>query len=75
MHKGEVDRMGSKFELILLPGIGLFMIFFIQFFERHPELHNYPQRLNESNARTILFTKPKISKSVEKYLSNHFYAF
>ena len=73
--QGEVDRMGSKFELLLLPGIGLFMIFFIQFFERHPELHNYPQRFNKSNARTILFTKQKISKSVEKYLSNHLFSF
>ena len=41
-------RMGSKFELLLF--IGLFMIFFIQFFERHP---NYiiPQRFNKSNAQ------------------------
>ena len=25
--QGEVDRMGSKFELLLLPGIGLFMTY------------------------------------------------
>jgi len=36
--QGEVDRMGSKFELLLLPGVGVFMIFFIQFFERHPRI-------------------------------------
>ena len=54
--QGEVDRMGSKFELLLLPGIGLFMLILMQFFERHPEMHNYPQRFNESNARAILFT-------------------
>ncbi len=48
---GEVDRWGSKFELFILPGIGLFILLLMQIFERHPETHNHPQRINETNAR------------------------
>lgn len=47
---GEVDRWGSKWELIILPGIGAFIILLMQMFEKYPEIHNYPERLNESNA-------------------------
>ena len=63
--QGEVDRMGSKFELLLLPGIGLFMIFFIQFFERNPELHNYPQRLNQSNAEQFYLQSRKLANQLK----------
>ena len=63
--QGEVDRMGSKFELLLLPGIGLFMILFIQFFERHPELHNYPQRFNESNAEQFYLQSRKLANQLK----------
>ena len=58
--QGEVDRMGSKFELLLLPGIGLFMLILMQFFERHPEMHNYPQRFNESNAEQFYLHSRKL---------------
>ena len=58
--QGEVDRMGSKFELLLLPGIGLFMLILMQFFERHPEMHNYPQRFNESNAQQFYLQSRKL---------------
>ncbi|SFM00837.1 DUF1648 domain-containing protein [Salibacterium qingdaonense] len=47
---GEVDRMGSKWELLILPGIGVFIILLMTLFEKFPEIHNYPKRLNESNA-------------------------
>ena len=63
--QGEVDRMGSKFELLLLPGIGLFMILFIRFFESHPELHNYPQRLNQSNAEQFYLQSRKLANQLK----------
>ncbi|MEK4628339.1 MAG: DUF1648 domain-containing protein [Solibacillus sp.] len=48
---GEVDRWGSKYELFILPVIATFMQFFLMIFEKNPETHNYPARINESNAR------------------------
>jgi uncharacterized membrane protein len=63
--QGEVDRMGSKIELLLLPGIGLFMLLFIQFFERHPELHNYPQRFNKSNAKQFYIHSRKLANRLK----------
>lgn len=63
--QGEVDRVGSKFELLLLPGIGLFMLIFIQFFERHPELHNYPQRINQSNAEQFYLQSRKLANQLK----------
>ena len=48
---GEVDRYGSKWMLLLLPLIGMGMFGILDFLERHPQWHNYPQRLNERNAR------------------------
>lgn len=47
---GEVDRWGSKWELVILPVVGAFNILLMQTFELFPELHNYPRRFNESNA-------------------------
>ncbi|SOC36074.1 DUF1648 domain-containing protein [Ureibacillus acetophenoni] len=46
---GEVDRWGSKYEIIILPIIGLFIFTLMTFFEKAPHMHNYPKRLNESN--------------------------
>ena len=46
---GEVDNYGSKWMLLLLPLIGIGMFAVLEFFERHPEWHNYPSRLNEDN--------------------------
>lgn len=47
---GEVDRWGSKWELILLPVIAAFLAVFMTFLEKHPEWHNY-RKLNESNIK------------------------
>ena len=47
---GEVDRWGSKYELLILPGIALFLHIFLLVFEKFPETHNYPTRFNEENA-------------------------
>lgn len=46
---GEVDRWGSKYELILLPIIGMFLFIFLSLLEKAPHMHNYPKRLNEQN--------------------------
>src|SRR5699024_8480384 len=46
---GEVDRWGSRFDLWILPLVGLFTLLFLEIFERHPEMHNHPKRMNESN--------------------------
>lgn len=48
---GEVDRWGMKAELFTLPAVGAFIIVLMQLFEKFPQSHNYPERLNESNAK------------------------
>ena len=45
---GEIDRWGSKWELILLPVIAALLAVFMSFLEKHPEWHNYI-KLNENN--------------------------
>nr|WP_232288629.1 DUF1648 domain-containing protein [Bacillus cereus] len=57
---GAVDRWGSKWELLLLPGIGAFILLFIQTLEKFPEVHNHPQRLNESNAEQFYLNSRKM---------------
>ncbi|ENQ3105245.1 Protein of unknown function [Bacillus sp. 491mf] len=57
---GEVDRMDSKWQLLILPGIGLFIILLMKILEKHPESHNYPERFNESNARQFYLISRKI---------------
>lgn len=45
---GNIDRWGSKWELIILPIIAAILTVFMAFLEKHPEWHNY-MNLNESN--------------------------
>lgn len=45
---GEVNRWGSKWELILLPTIAAFLAILMTFLEKHPEWHNH-MNLNENN--------------------------
>ncbi|MBB4824715.1 putative membrane protein [Sporosarcina luteola] len=45
---GQVDRWGTKWELIILPIIAALLIPLMAFLEKHPEWHNY-MNLNESN--------------------------
>lgn len=45
---GEVNRWGSKWELILLPIIAAILAIFMTFLEKHPEWHNY-MNLIENN--------------------------
>lgn len=57
---GEVDRWGSKWELLILPGVGLFLLLSMQSLEFFPEIHNYPKRFNPSNARQFYLTSRKL---------------
>ncbi|MDQ0270588.1 DUF1648 domain-containing protein [Cytobacillus purgationiresistens] len=57
---GEVDRWGSKFELFILPIIGIFMWLFLGILEKFPHVHNYPDRLNEANAEAFYLNSRKL---------------
>ncbi|WP_349665740.1 DUF1648 domain-containing protein [Rossellomorea marisflavi] len=49
----EITRWGSKYELLILPAIGFVLGLSMHLLEKFPEVHNYPDRLNESNARAF----------------------
>lgn len=66
---GEVDRWGSKWELIILPIIGGITLIIMQFLEKHPEVHNYPSRLNESNAPQFYLRSRKMLNQVKNMCS------
>lgn len=57
---GEVDRWGSKGELFILPVIALFILVLLQILEKFPEAHNYPARLNETNAAQFYLSSRKL---------------
>lgn len=57
---GEVDRWGEKWELILLPAIGATILIGLGVLEKFPEVHNYPQRLNERNAHYFYVNSRKL---------------
>lgn len=57
---GEVDRFGPKVEMIILPIAGAFVAGLMQWIERFPEKHNYPQRLNENNAKEFYLVSRKM---------------
>lgn len=57
---GEVDRWGKKWELLILPFVGGFLLLTMQLLEKHPEAHNYPKRLNESNAEQFYLNSRKM---------------
>ena len=46
---GEVNRYGSKYEMIVLVVTPLFLIPGLEVLERFPEIHSYPRRMDESN--------------------------
>lgn len=57
---GEVDRWGSKWELLVLPGIGALILLLMQTLEKFPEVHNYPKRFNKSNAKHFYLNSRKL---------------
>ncbi|WP_088036375.1 DUF1648 domain-containing protein [Evansella clarkii] len=62
---GEVTRWGSKYELFILPIVGAFTAIVMTVFERFPEIHNYPKRLNESNAKEFYLNSRKLLNQVK----------
>ncbi|MDN4493411.1 DUF1648 domain-containing protein [Ureibacillus aquaedulcis] len=65
---GEVDRLGSKYELIILPIIGLFIYALMGLLEKAPHMHNYPERINESNAELFYLHSRKLLNIVKNIL-------
>ena len=57
---GEVDRWGSKFVILILPIIGGFLFLMMQILEKYPHIHNYPSRINESNAEQFYLNSRKL---------------
>lgn len=62
---GEVDRIASKYEMIILPIIGIGLWIFLDVLERKPHLHNYPARLNESNAAAFYLLSRKMMNVIK----------
>ena len=62
---GEVDRWGSKTELIILPVIGALVAGLMQVIECLPQIHNYPRRLNEDNAREFYLASRKLTNQLK----------
>ena len=65
---GEVDRWGSKTELLILPVIGALVGGLMQFIERFPHIHNYPERLNEDNAREFYLVSRKLTNQLKNII-------
>ncbi|MEC1178196.1 DUF1648 domain-containing protein [Metasolibacillus meyeri] len=63
---GEIDRWGSKYEMLILPAIGIALFIILQIVEKKPHLHNYPERINESNVEQFY----KASKKIINYTKN-----
>lgn len=57
---GEVDRWGSKFELLILPSIAVMLHLIMFEVEKRPHTHNYPDRLNESNVEKFYVNSRKV---------------
>ncbi len=57
---GDADGWGSKFTLLILPVIAIFLHILLGVVERKPHLHNYPVRLTEENAPLFYAESVKI---------------
>ncbi|UED80069.1 DUF1648 domain-containing protein [Lysinibacillus sp. CD3-6] len=64
---GEVDRWGSKIELFILPGIGIFLWIFLGLIEKAPHMHNYPARLNEDNVQAFYLNSRKLCNEMKNF--------
>src|SRR5699024_10809826 len=62
---GVVVRCGSIFLLCILPLVVLFTLLFLQIFERHPEMHNHPKRMNESNRAQFYLLSRRLINQVK----------
>lgn len=62
---GEVDNYGSRWVLLLVPMMSGGLLALLEFLERHPEWHNYPSRLNETNAPQFYQTSRELLNRVK----------
>lgn len=62
---GELDRLGSKIEIIILPILGALVAGLLQWVEKYPEKHNYPERFNENNAREFYLNSRKMMNQMK----------
>lgn len=62
---GEVNRYGSKYEMIILIVIPFFIIPMLEALERFPEMHNYPKRMNEANIEAFYLNSRKLLNSTK----------
>ena len=71
---GEVDRWGSKYELLILPIIGIGIHILMHILEKKTHLHNYPARLNESNAKEF-YVNSRQTLNYTKNICNLLFAY
>ncbi|WP_107924069.1 DUF1648 domain-containing protein [Lysinibacillus parviboronicapiens] len=64
---GEVNRWGSKIELLILPFMGIFLWVLMGLLEKAPHMHNYPARLNDSNVEAFYLNSRKILNEVKNF--------
>lgn len=50
---GEIDRWGSKVEILFLPAITLFIYFILTLLTHYPSVWNVPSIRNEQNAEAV----------------------
>ena len=62
---GEVDRWGSRNEILILPIIGVFLWVTMFLVEKNPHTHNYPARLNENNAYVFYLNSRKLMNTLK----------
>lgn len=62
---GDVDRWGSKYEIVILPIIGTFQFVLMSLLEKAPHMHNYPKRLNETNVEQFYLQSRKLLNVVK----------
>ncbi|PYZ96689.1 hypothetical protein CR205_13400 [Alteribacter lacisalsi] len=63
---GEVTRLGSKWELVILPLIGALLYVLLHVLEKYPHVHNFPIEITEANAEQAY----RISRSLLGWLKN-----
>src|SRR5690625_3035883 len=44
----------------ILPSTSFFILIFLSIFEKFPEWHNYPKRINDTNAKAFYLTSRKL---------------
>lgn len=58
--KGEVDRWGEKWELLVLPAFSAIIFIGLSILEKFPQVYNYPQKFNPSNAEQFYLINRKL---------------